>query len=410
MDIVLKRSGGQNIVLRPQARATWYPDAVTDAVEVEFFKRLLDADGRFTGAPISLGRYPSTGRIEIPNNPDEDKNVRIFAIAYSADGTPDVSSLEDAQQVTILVKRETDAPTIGQVGDATAENVTVGVSGYTRFARKRRVRIAESLDGSGALVNPTTNITDAAGGRLGDYIDISRAGIFTPTFAYTSGDPAETGFTKTGAASVEVASEGWRINTTGTNASTYYEKDSFPADAFDAGLTLDLLPPLVSATDAADPAQCVGLRVEDGAHRYELTFDADEVKLNGGSSHAHGGNKVRLVVAAGGATADLWIGDTLAEDNTAGMATATSGLSFGDLAGADDADATWRGFSYDLDAVPVKLALTIYVTVAHSSGGSYGAESAVLTLTFASEGELQDGSAGVFDPTPRTTYPYVEDD
>ncbi|HYP53424.1 MAG TPA: hypothetical protein VEQ42_07780, partial [Pyrinomonadaceae bacterium] len=223
---------------------------------------------------------------------------------------------------------------------------------------------------------------------------------------YTSGDPADSGFTKSGAAPAELVAEGWRINSTGTNDSTYYSKDSFPADAFDEGFTLELLPPVVTATDAGAPAQCVAMRVEDGAHRYELSFDADEVKLNGGTSHVHGGNKVRLVVAAGGATADLWIGDTLAEDNTAGTVMATSGLFFGDLAGADDADATWRAFSYELMPVPVNLALTIYVTVAHSSGGSYGAESEVLTLTFASEGELQDGSTGDFDPRPRQSKTY----
>jgi hypothetical protein len=396
------------VVLRPQVRPTWRPPAYGEAVEVEIFRREVDADGRILGAWVSLGRYPGTGSLTLDNNPVTDKNLVYAFVSYSADGVPDVSSPDDAPQVGVPFRRETDAPVIGQVGDATSESVTVGVSGYTRFARKRRVRIAESLDGGGALVNSTTAVFDAESGHLGDYVDIARAGTFAPSFEYTSGDPAGAGFTKTGAAPAEVGDGGWRINTTGTNAATYYTLDAFEANSFLDGFTLELDPPAVAATDAAAPAQCIALRVEDGVKRYELTFDADQVRLNGGPSHAHGGMRVRLVVAAGGLTADLWLGDTLVEDNTAGAATATSGLSFGDLAGADDADATWKRIAYALSPVPVKLALTIYVTVAHSSGGAYGAESDVLTLTFASEGEAQDGSTGGFDPTPRFKVHYEE--
>ncbi|MCA1567234.1 MAG: hypothetical protein LC803_16595 [Acidobacteria bacterium] len=408
MDLILKPSGGANIVLRPQGRATYYPPAEVDPVEVEIWRRELDADGKFTGDAVSLGRFPSVGRIEIENTPDTDRNIRYYAISYAADGTPDVSSLEDAVQVTLLVKRETAAPNIGQVGDATADSVTVGVSGYTRFARKRRVKIAESLDGGGALVDPIVAVSDAGGGQLGDYVEIARASTFTPAFAYLDGDPAAAGFTKTGTAPAEAGAGGWRINSAGTDAATYYTLDSFPADAFDEGFTLELDPPAVAATDAAGPAQCVALRVEDGARAYELAFDADEVKLNGGGAHAHGDMKVRLVVAAGGLTADLWIGDTLVEDNTAGAATTGEGLSFGDLAMADDADAVWKRIAYALTPVPTKLSRTIYVTVAHSSGGAYGAESDVLELTFASEGETQNGSTGDFDPTPRFKVDYEE--
>jgi hypothetical protein len=408
MDIILKPSGGQNVVLRPQARETWYPPAHGEAVEVEVFRRELDADGRFAGAAVSLGRFPSTGKLSIPNNPVTDKNLLFYFISYSADGTPDVSSLEDAVQVGVPFKRETAAPAIGQVGDATAESVTVGVSGYTKFASKRRLKIAESLDG-GALVNPTTAESVAVGGQLGDYIDISRTGTFTPVFSFSGGDPAESGFTKVGAAPAEAVGDGWRINSTGLNSATYYTKDDFPAAPFAGGVTLELDAPGVTATEAAGPAECVAVVVENGVHLYELTFDADEVKLNGGTSHAHGDAKVRLVVAAGGLTADLWIGDTLIENNTAGAAAmGESRLAFGDLAGADDADAVWRRIACALSPVPVKLERTIYVTVAHSSGGAYGAESEVLTLTFASEGETLGGSTGDFDPTPRFKVDYEE--
>jgi len=74
MDLILKRSGGANVVLRPQARPNWYPTAEVDPVEVEIFKQELDADGKFAGAPVSLGRFPSVGSLTIDNNPDTDKS------------------------------------------------------------------------------------------------------------------------------------------------------------------------------------------------------------------------------------------------------------------------------------------------------------------------------------------------
>jgi hypothetical protein len=157
MDLILKRSGGANVVLRPQARATYYPDAQVDPVEVEIFKQELDADGSFIGAPVSLGRFPSSGRFNIPNTPDTDKNVRIYAVAYAPDGTPDVSSLADAVQATVLVKRETEAPVIGQDGAATSDTVKIGISGFTRFARQRRVRIADNPE----MTNPIEIVLDS---------------------------------------------------------------------------------------------------------------------------------------------------------------------------------------------------------------------------------------------------------
>jgi hypothetical protein len=405
MDLILKHSGGQNIVLRPQARAAWYPTATVDAHEVEIFMQEIDpVTGAFIGIARSLGRFPAEGTVAINHTPHSDRDVVLYAMPYAADNTPGFSEIRHATQETVPFRRETEAPTVGQVGDATTDVVTVGVSGFSEFVRRRRLRIAESLTGGGALDNPTEIIYEEAESPRAQFIDISRTGNFTPSFSWTGGDPAAHGFTLTGAGITEASGTGWRISTTGTDAATYYTKDSWPAGAFAAGFTLELDPPPISQTDAGTPAQCVAVRIEDGSHRYELRFDDDEVNLNGGASHVHLARKVRLVVAAGGATADLWVVDTLAEDNTAGATTSTSGLSFGDLTGADDADAVWQNLAYAPTPVPTRLAQTIYITVAHSSGVSWTADSDVLTLTFANEGSGEGGSTGEFDPTPRNQY------
>ncbi|MCA1615056.1 MAG: hypothetical protein LC795_15670 [Acidobacteria bacterium] len=405
MDLILRPSGGQNIVLRPQARPTWYPAPTVDAYEVEVWMQEIDPDtGALLDSPRLLGRFPAVGEFSFPYTPHSDRDVRLYFMPYAADGTPGFPDLRSATQITVLFRRETDAPVIGQVGDATADTVTLGVGGFSEFVRRRRIRIAESLDGGGALVSPVEVLVEEDANPRALYIDISRTGNFTPAFSWAGGDPAAGGFTKVGSGVAESAGTGWRVSTTGADSATYYTKDVWPAAPFAAGFTLELDPPPVAQTDAGAPSQAVAVRAEDGARRYELRFDGDEVSLNGGAAHAHGGLKVRLVVAVGGLTADLWVGDALAEDNAAGAATATSGLWFGDLAGADDSDATWQNLSYALTPVPTRLAQTIYVTVAHSSGVAWGAESNVLEVTFANEGSGDGGSAGDFDPIPRNEY------
>jgi len=96
--------------------------------------------------------------------------------------------------------------------------------------------------------------------------------------------------------------------------------------AFAGGFSLELTPPIVNASDGGSlPNESVAVKVEDGSHAFELTFDAANVKLNGGTQHAYSTVKIRLVISAAGATADLWVGDTRVEDNTAAAATSTSG-------------------------------------------------------------------------------------
>ena len=400
--ILLKQSGGRNIVLRDQNLAAYYPAAQVAAASAQIWMHEI---GEERSSAKMLGVFPvNKSQINLPLNPSTDNGVVLLINPLGPDGTPRFSSLDDCKQIVVPRNRETSAPTLGQVGAATAEMVTIGVEGYTQFARRRKFRIA---DNSG-MTDASVVISDYAGKEVPKFIDILRTAGLVPDFSWNgTSDPAANGFTKTGSGTTASATGGWRINTLTSDAQTNYSKNSWPASPFAAGFTIELTPPTIDGSDgAALPNQSVCLRIEDGSKRYDLTFDGTNVVLNGGTAHALGANNVRLVVAAGGNTADLWIGDTLTEDNTAGQTTSTSGLTFGDQADGDDANAIWKAIAYALSPQPVRLAQTIYVKVSHSSGGSqFGPESATLEVSFASEGGA-GGSSGTFDPEPRDVYEY----
>lgn len=406
MDLIVKASGGQNIIARPQGRPAFYAASSLRPAIVEVYWRYADEP-----APAArlVGRYLPGQEVSLPFTPVADKNVILSTVSVSAAGVRSVRDLRDAAERLVVFQRETAAPTIGQNTDATADEVTIGISGFSTLVIKRRLRVAEALTGGGALDSPTETIFEYGANETPKFLVISRAGALTPVFTLMSAvDPAAHGFTKTGTGTTEENAPGWRIDTTGSDAATYYSKTGWPAGAFANGFTIELLPPTVTTSDNASPADCVCLQVEDGAHRFKLQFDAGgNVALNGGAPHAHAGAKIRLAVDVGGATADLWIGDTQIESNTAGAATATSSLKFGDLVTTDDADAVWSGFVYQLAHVPVLLPSTVYVAVAHSSGGDWTPDSNIVEITFAAEGSGAGGSTGDFDPEPKDTYDII---
>jgi hypothetical protein len=402
MDLIAKASGGKNIVARPQARAPWYPDKTINPATVAVYWRYEDEP---PAAARLIGHYRPGEESSFHHNPLIDKNIYLGTISIAPDGTPGVRELAHANWQLVTSQRETAAPVIGQFNDATADSVTVSITNFSMLVTKRRLRIAEALTGGGALDSPTEQLFMYGPNEAPKFIEISRAGAFAPTVTYEGNDPTAHGFALTGSGTVEMNAGGWRINTLTTDAATYYTKSSWPAGAFTNGFTLELTAPIVTSSDNASPADCICLQVEDGSHRYKLQFDASgNVALNGGTPHAIGGARIRLVVDIGGAHADLWIGDTQVETATAAAATSTSGLKFGDLDTTDDADAVWPGFSYQLSHVPVRLAATLYVAVAHSSGGDWTPDSNILEITFANDTSGDGGSTGDLDPTPKDTY------
>lgn len=150
MSLVLKTSGGPNIALRQQKLPLFQPVATTDPVAAELFWRVINADGS-KGVWNPLGTFGQGARGSISYNPAKDQNVEWAIITYSASGVPNVSRVDQALVATLLHQRETDAPTIGQNSPATADSIQIGITGFTRFARYRRVTVSANADMSAPL-------------------------------------------------------------------------------------------------------------------------------------------------------------------------------------------------------------------------------------------------------------------
>jgi hypothetical protein len=175
MDLVSDYQG-ISIVSRPMDQVQDYPAATVPAAYVEVYWRARNPDDPAT-AWIQGPTVSPVASVEIPYNPSVDKNVEIAPMPYSAAGIPGYSSIDDCFAdvgQTLIHQRETDAPVIGQMGDATTDAVTIGVSNYTSFARQRRVKIATAIDGSGHLVTPMITIFDSTPDAPPAFIDFSR--------------------------------------------------------------------------------------------------------------------------------------------------------------------------------------------------------------------------------------------
>jgi hypothetical protein len=185
MDIIARDSGGSNIVAREAAAPHWY---AAPSAPAAYARVWWSYEGEPASAARALpGTFTPGGQFNFDFTPDRDRYVRLYVISYAADGTPSVSRLEDAQQVTVLFRRDTTAPVVGQVGDATADNVTVGVA-ISRFTRKVRLKVAETLTGGGALVDPTVKEFDAESGFTTQLIDIERKRLLRAHLSYAGDD------------------------------------------------------------------------------------------------------------------------------------------------------------------------------------------------------------------------------
>jgi hypothetical protein len=154
MDIIAKDSGGHNIVAREMAVPRYYPAGTAPVAYVYVY-------WRYEGTPIGdaqlLGRFALGAHVSFPYNPAVDLNILFAVVSYTADNVPDVSNLEDAVWTRAVFQRELDAPTVMQVGDATQTTLQLAIDGYTAFARKRRVRVADNSSMTGAVELVTDN-------------------------------------------------------------------------------------------------------------------------------------------------------------------------------------------------------------------------------------------------------------
>lgn len=141
---------------------------------------------RNASEPAPAWKYAGTiapgGAIEIPYNPDLDRDVEVAPMPYSASGQPAFSSIDHAFEFigqTLPHQRETNAPVIGQNKAAQIDNVEIGITNFTRFARLRRVTISDQPDMS--------NVIKVLYFTSQDYIDRELPRYFT-LLRSTSGD------------------------------------------------------------------------------------------------------------------------------------------------------------------------------------------------------------------------------
>jgi hypothetical protein len=139
MDLVSSYDG-VNLVSRCWDQPNDYPDPAAPTAYVKVYWRARAAGEAIkpwqegpTVSPLSSGTIHYT--------PDVDKDVEFALMPFSAKGTPGFSSIEDAYAATLVFQRETDAPVIGLTANVTVDTAEIGITGFTRFARYRRLRV-----------------------------------------------------------------------------------------------------------------------------------------------------------------------------------------------------------------------------------------------------------------------------
>jgi len=154
VDLLLEENNGFNLLLRDQSVPLYYPPATVPAARVEIYQHDIDQ-------PASAARLIATvapgATISIPYTPSTDKPTILRALSFSASGTPSHASLDDAPAMTVLFQRETDAPTVQQVGAATNTQIQIAFDNYSQFVVRRRIRIADNAEMTNAVERVTTS-------------------------------------------------------------------------------------------------------------------------------------------------------------------------------------------------------------------------------------------------------------
>ncbi|HWQ34343.1 MAG TPA: hypothetical protein VNQ79_15955 [Blastocatellia bacterium] len=140
MTLLLKPGSGRNIILRDQSQPAFYPPATVAPVAADIYVHYSDEP---PSAARFVRSYGPGEKVTIPHNPATDRNLVVRAVARSAQGTAEVSELHDASAFTVLFQREASAPSVVQIGASTQGAIKLSVTGFTQYARARRVRIAD---------------------------------------------------------------------------------------------------------------------------------------------------------------------------------------------------------------------------------------------------------------------------
>lgn len=147
MNLILKHSGGSNLVLRPQARPAWYPTERSRPVQVEVWWRYEDEPA---AAARLIGTFAPGQAVAYPSNPLVDRNIILSTISINSHGLRSVRDIADAHEELLVFQRETAAPTVTQIGASSHTRISLAIDGYSTLAIKRRVRTA---DNSGMTTN-----------------------------------------------------------------------------------------------------------------------------------------------------------------------------------------------------------------------------------------------------------------
>ena len=103
MNIVARRSGGQNVIGRPQARPNWYRPAGAPAARAQVWKRNAD---QAPSAAVLVGVFELGKEYSFDFNPVADRNVLLGVNPLAADGTPSFSRPEDFVWAELVVSRD----------------------------------------------------------------------------------------------------------------------------------------------------------------------------------------------------------------------------------------------------------------------------------------------------------------
>jgi hypothetical protein len=159
MDIIGRDSGGINPVGYPGVLPPFYSPSTVRPARVEVWWRY---EGEIPSAARLIGRFLPGQRVKWPYTPVGDKNIILSTISVSAAGVHSVRDIRDAPEFLVVFQRETDAPTVVQVGAATHTLITLAISGYSSLAFKRKVRTA---DNSAMTTNLDEEISDVGAGN-----------------------------------------------------------------------------------------------------------------------------------------------------------------------------------------------------------------------------------------------------
>jgi hypothetical protein len=167
------QSGGVSLILADDSMPAFIPAHSTPAARVLLWRR--DADKDVDTAEVVATGKPG-GAFSVPFNPDADRNLLFGTQTYSASNTPNPPTLDLLDWQPFSVIRERDAPTIGLNKPATTDSAEVGITGFTRFARYRRVTVSASPDMSDPLSIAVMDSDDYASKELPRYLVLSRVG------------------------------------------------------------------------------------------------------------------------------------------------------------------------------------------------------------------------------------------